>query len=324
MLAIKTGTQTFSNTPQNGFQDKSKVETISAADQEKYFGDQDLGQILNKVADPNYVDPSKIRKVGSNELGKESFMKLLLAQLKNQDPTSPMESHDMAAQLAQSSSLESLKNIDSSIQDLSKSQNPNLDFDALKLIGKSVESDSSKVFRNSFEDTHDIEFGLMADAEKVNVKIKDAAGNIVKDLDLGITKKGQNKFAWNGQLEDGSKAKPGDYRVEFSAVQNNGQKLAVGTKRKGTISGVNFTSSGAMLMIGKQSIRMSDVKTILDPNVAEASNKNVNQINKNNIKNNKLTEEQKIGASSGGLSDIAMSKEMINKVKKEGVATDAL
>jgi flagellar basal-body rod modification protein FlgD len=323
MLAIKTGTQTFSTTPQNGFENTSGKETISAADKEKFFNNENLGDVLNKVADPNYVEPSKMRKVGNNDLDKDSFLKLLLAQLKNQDPTSPMQSHEMAAQLAQFSSLESLNNIDRSVKDLNNTKNPNLDFDALKLIGKAVESDSSKLLRNDFEDTHEIQFSLISDAKNVDVKIKDAAGNLIKEVSLTGLKKGSNEFKWNGLLEDGSKARPGDYKVEFTAQSSSGQQLAVDTKSKGIITGVNFTSSGAMLMLGKQSIRMSDIKSIVDPKVGLQSKEGVNQIKDSDIKSKKIDNKEVLAQSGGGLSDVAMSREMVSRVKKEGVATDA-
>lgn len=54
--------------------------------------------------------------MGGTTLAKEEFLTLLLAQLKNQDPLSPMENHEFAAQLAQFSQLEELQNIDSSIE----------------------------------------------------------------------------------------------------------------------------------------------------------------------------------------------------------------
>src|SRR5688500_17684299 len=115
MMNVKTGTKTWSTAEQTSSMKGDGKNTLSAQDRQKILGEEDLGTHLNKIADPNWVDPAKMRKVGNSELDKDAFLKLFLAQLKNQDPTNPMESHELAAQLAQFSSLEKLNNIDTGI-----------------------------------------------------------------------------------------------------------------------------------------------------------------------------------------------------------------
>src|SRR5690606_22005598 len=108
MISIKGGTQTWSNAEQQSSLRGDGTQNMSAADREKILGDKDLGEYLNKIADPNWIDPKKARQVGGTELDKDAFLKLFLAQLKNQDPMNTMDSHELAAQLAQFTSLEKL------------------------------------------------------------------------------------------------------------------------------------------------------------------------------------------------------------------------
>ena len=104
----KQGTKTWSDSAQNTIQKDSGVRNLSASDSQKLDG-EDIGSVLNRIADPNYVDPSKkMRAVGNDKMDKDAFMKLMLAQMKNQDPSNPLKSHEMAAQLAQFSSLEQM------------------------------------------------------------------------------------------------------------------------------------------------------------------------------------------------------------------------
>src|SRR5689334_11359839 len=111
MIGVKTGTQTWSNSPQRTDWKSDGAQNISAIDKANHMPEDSVGDMLNKVADPNYVDQSKkMRTVGNNQLGKDAFMSLLLTQMKNQDPTNPLKSHEMAAQLAQFTSLEKLNN----------------------------------------------------------------------------------------------------------------------------------------------------------------------------------------------------------------------
>ena len=320
MISVKTGTQTFSQAPQTSSLKSSNVDTISASDKEKYFEGKDLGEVLNKVADPNWVDPSKVaRKVGSNELGKEDFLKLLLTQLKNQDPTSPMESHQMAAQLAQFSSLEQLSNINSSIDGLATAQKPAQQFDTLKMIGKSVQGDSSKIYRGDLAAIHDISFTLGQDVESAKMKVKDELGNVVREFDAQGLKKGKNSFTWDGVVDNGSKARPGHYTIEIDSRGKNGNKVHAETKFNGLVTGVNFSPAGPILMMGNQSVKLSDIKSIVDPVTLKASAKE-EEGNKVKVSDSKEKSNSVNATVSGGnLDSIAMDRGMMNKMKKKGL-----
>ena len=75
-------------------------------------------------------------RVKSNELGKDDFLKLLIAQLQNQDPTSPMEDTQFISQMAQFSSLEQMTNMSTSFSRLASLMNSQ---EAYSTLGKTVE-----------------------------------------------------------------------------------------------------------------------------------------------------------------------------------------
>src|SRR4051812_35234670 len=110
-MNVKTTTQSYSAAPQAPQFGNNSENNMGALEQQKLLGDKPLGDIANQIVDPNWVDSEKTKRVGNNELNKDAFFKLMLAQMKNQDPTSPLQSHEMAAQLAQFTSLEKLSNI---------------------------------------------------------------------------------------------------------------------------------------------------------------------------------------------------------------------
>lgn len=268
MISVKGGTQTWSKAPQEPSYKSDGVQHISAGDSEKYFDSEAIGDTLNKVADPNWVDPSKkMRAVGNNQLGKDAFMNLLLTQMKNQDPTNPMKSHEMAAQLAQFTSLEKLNNINEGIEKLRKDNRPDHNFQALAFIGKSVSMDNSKIARTDENESHQLHFNLAADAMKANIEIKDANGNVVRTMEMKNLKSGVNQLTWNGKSDDGTTCAKGDYTLAVEAIGSNGKKIYAQTKAEGIITGVNFTAHGPELLIGKQVISLADVKSISDPNV---------------------------------------------------------
>jgi len=266
MINIKSGTQTWSNSTQRSDFKSDGAQTVSASDRDKMLGTEDMGEILNKVADPNFVDTSKkMRTAGSNQLSKDAFMNLLLTQMKNQDPTNPLKSHEMAAQLAQFTSLEKLTNINDGIDNLRKDQQPSRNYEALSFIGKTVTTDNSKISRTDKDAQHDVRFMLPADAQKLTMKIKDAEGNVVRTMEYKNLKTGKNALNWNGNTEDGSPAPVGEYSVAMEATGSNGKSLFVQTRTEGVISGINFTPQGPQLLVGKQVISLAEVKSISEP-----------------------------------------------------------
>ena len=271
MISTKSGTTTWSKAaPAVEAKSNSAANNVSAGDSQKYFGGEAVGDTLNKISDPNFVDSSKkMRTVGDPALGKDAFMTLLLTQMKNQDPTNPLKSHEMAAQLAQFTSLEKLNNINDGIANLRKDNQPDHNFQALTFIGKTVTMDNSKIQRAEPTATHDLKFLLAGDAQKANVEVRDAAGVVVRTLEMKNLKAGPNKIAWNGKNDEGKDMPVGDYTLNVEALGSNGKKLFAQTKAEGIVTGVNFTAHGPQLLMGKQVIQMSDVKEISDTHVGQ-------------------------------------------------------
>lgn len=339
MMGVKGGTQTWTNSPQQSSLKGDNSNTLSATDKEKFFGGESIGDTLNKVADPNYVDESKkMRTHGDPELGKDAFMTLLLTQMKNQDPTNPLKSHEMAAQLAQFTQLEKLQNIDSGIAGLRQDAQPNHNFQALSFIGKSITTDNSKVSRTDAEQTHDIRFNLPADAQVVKMVVKDAAGNPIRNLEFKNLKQGKNELSWNGMTDEASKAAAGEYQISFEAVGSNGRKMFIETKTEGVISGVNFTPKGPQLMVGKSVVNMADVKSISEPTAQsmetigvptqqqqqQPPQGKVFPVSSEGPKKVEVKQETKANAAkaasmkSGDINDASMAQGLINQLNKTG------
>ena len=263
VMNVKRGISAHSSAKQESSLKGDEAAAADAAEFKKAFGDQTVGDVANKLADPNWVDPSKkMRTTGNNQLDKDAFMKLMLAQMKNQDPTNPMQSHEMAAQLAQFSSLEQMNNMNTTLDAIKQGQEPNANFQALGLIGKKVSGDSSKLTRAAGDTKHTFGYELMGDAAKVTVQVKDAAGTTVKKIELEGVKKGRNSIDWNGLDDGGLPSRAGEYRVTIDGVAANGQKVWAKTDFAGRIGGVNFTKEGPVLIVDGQTVKMSDVRKI--------------------------------------------------------------
>ena len=251
---------------------KTTARTNDASQMKKAFGDKNLGDILNQVADPNYTsNKRKVRGVGNDELGKDAFFKLMLTQLKQQDPTNPLKSHEMAAQLAQFSSVEQLANMNETLK--SMAQNKKDQFEILSMIGKVVSGDSAKIERVKGDIDHKIEFNIPRAADTVVVKIKNDKGKTVRTYDLQNLKKGKNQILCNGMHDEGKDAVVGKYTAEILA-NSQGQKLQVDTRFSGPVEGVQFAKGGPLIVVGGKTMPLKDVQRV---EVAKPQQKAVQQ-----------------------------------------------
>ena len=101
---------------------------------------QDKFKVDNVVNGFNKKLDAELRqgRVASNELGKDDFLKLLMAQMTNQDPTSPMENTEFIAQMAQFSSLEQMTNMSQNFDKMAAMLNSN---EAQSMLGRTVQID---------------------------------------------------------------------------------------------------------------------------------------------------------------------------------------
>ena len=101
------------------------------------------------AAAPSVAKPKAASTAPGGELGKDAFLKLLVAQLKNQDPMAPQDGKEMAAQLAQFSSVEQLQTLNATMSAGQAGQTAMLEAMsggmALNAVGKQVEVDASQV-----------------------------------------------------------------------------------------------------------------------------------------------------------------------------------
>jgi len=218
-----------------------------------------VNNITNTAASAD-VKPNK------GTLGKDDFLKLMIKQLKNQDPLNPLDGTEYASQLAQFSSLEQLTNLNSSITKsmdvnylLTQSINNTM---VATLIGKEVKIDGNNL-NVVGQEKIEVGYNLPAQAKSVVVKIKDSNGNVVRLLD-GSVESGRSKVSWDLCDNNGEKVKNGNYTFEVEAYSMSGEKLTLSTYKIGLIDGVRFTDKGSMLLVGGAEYSISDILEILN------------------------------------------------------------
>jgi flagellar basal-body rod modification protein FlgD len=146
------------------------------------------------------------------DLGQTDFLNLMMTQLKNQDPTKPMDSTAFLGQLAQFGTVSGLQDLQTKFDTLSSSLVSNQALQAASLVGKDalVESSKAPLYPGGAVDGA---LNLPAATSGATVEIRDASNQVVAHIELGSQTAGLARFEWNGTTDSGTRAPPGVYNM---------------------------------------------------------------------------------------------------------------
>ena len=214
---------------------------------------------LNAATNAEYASSKEVKD--KSVLGKDDFLKLLLVELKYQDPTEPMDSDKILTQTSQLATLESSNNTNEALSKLAEAMGNSQQFSTIAAIGKTADIGSNAVVLDKGSDTT-FEIYFPSDVEQGNVEITDVNGNILKTLDVGTNPKGVYQFTWDGTDSSGSnKLDSGIYYASASYKNSNGDDLKT---RVGAypIESVKFDAGETLVKVGSSYVPLSKIQEI--------------------------------------------------------------
>lgn len=207
----------------------------------------------------NIYSSTQIASPGKT-LGKDDFLKLLVTQLRFQNPLSPLDNTEFTAQLAQFSSLEQLNNINTQLHDLLLFQNSLQNTLTSSLIGKQVKIPGNEVY---LKDTSEISYTLQENASKIKISVYNSSGELVKEVNLGQQTSGEKSYVWDGTDNNGNHLSEGHYQIKVEAFDDSGKPVNVSTVVYGTVTGITFENNITYLIVdNKTKIQLSEIKEI--------------------------------------------------------------
>src|SRR3954463_10245304 len=123
-----------------------------------------FGDVMSAIQAKYGAKPDKAREI-KKTLGKDDFLRIMITQLKNQDPTSPFKAEQMATEMAQFTSVEQLQNINQNLGKLQNAQQPLERLARTKMIGKIVTIDRER-FQHVEGQNESVTFNLPKDASE--------------------------------------------------------------------------------------------------------------------------------------------------------------
>lgn len=216
-----------------------------------------------------------IKKKGSDDI-QNNFLTLLLTQMKNQDPTNPMQNNELTTQLAQISTVQGVEKLNETVSGLTGQLHASQALNATKLVGQGVmiagnkvtlyEKQNAQATAPGTNETFFTPFGfeLIRPADKVTVTISDKTGRIVKTMEHEQGFKQDVYHAnWDGKDNDGNPLPVGSYQFTVTATTAQGQ-VHVKSLNYALVNGVTNGAEGVLLDVGLgNSVSLDEIRQVL-------------------------------------------------------------
>ncbi len=193
----------------------------------------------------------------------DRFLKLLVAQMRNQDPLNPLDNAQVTSQLAQINTVRGIEQLNASMSKMAAASGTVSPVSAVGLLGRqvlvaadSVDWPGSASAASGADPAASaaaplrLGFQLPAAAKAVRVELVDTAGRVVFAHEATDAQAGVGMFEWNGVGTDGSSAAAGTYRLRASALGYDGAALAVEALAPARVTAVSQASDGARVELG--------------------------------------------------------------------------
>jgi len=205
--------------------------------------------MIQSITAPSASSTGPAASSGNATLGKQDFLKLLITQLRNQDPLNPQQNYEFVAQLAQFSSLEQSVGINDRLDQLAQQNQGLQNSQVVQLVGKTATVKGSIVTLKGQGQTVPISFKTEGATKESTVVIKDQAGSTIRTLKVGPKAAGIVSVAWNGQSDTGLPQPAAPYQVTVTAKADNDAPVTLSQQTSGVIKSVSFDQGFPVLQL---------------------------------------------------------------------------
>ena len=198
-------------------------------------------------------------------LGRDAFLQLFTAQLKNQNPLDPMENEAFVAQLAQFSSVEGIKGMQSSLETLVGNLREQSLLTGSALVGKRVAIAGGFGQGGGTNPTETL-VSLKDGADMLTMSVYNDQGELVFRQNVGELEPGEHRFAWSGQDSNGEQLPVDTYQITASAIVDGRMQIAPVSILE-TVSSVSWNPAGQQLdlqLLGGNTVSLAEIQTIAE------------------------------------------------------------
>ncbi len=218
---------------------------------------ESFGAQLNRIAGAAVQEKGSDKK---GELSKEAYLKMLMEQIKFQDPFNPVKNEQFSQQMTALSQLEQQVNTNKNLERLVQQQS-NQQIAALQLVGKNITADRGAIYHDK-DKPSTLSFKLPEDAAELSVDILNAAGEKINTVPIGPRQQGDISTKWDGSTAQNGIAEGGKYAFKVNAKGLDGKEIIINTKTDGRVTGITNSQGVTYLLVGDQRVGLNDIEVI--------------------------------------------------------------
>ncbi len=204
-----------------------------------------------------FANTTKESSKGSNTMDKDAFLKLLVAEIQNQNPLEPMDNQKFVEQMTQFTTMEQMTNMSSSFQDFIDASKATTKIQAASVVGKYavIEGNEIKFKGNSAE-------GIVFNVEEggeVLIRIKSPNGDVIREESLGFKEAGIHGYQWDGRNDSGTIQTEGTYNYDLVSIDSTGKEKSFGGVDGGTVEAIQFVDDSIYVIVNGQKYNFEDI-----------------------------------------------------------------
>jgi flagellar basal-body rod modification protein FlgD len=188
-----------------------------------------------------------------------TFLTLLTTQLKNQDPTSPMDSNAFTQQLVMYSQVEQQIDTNDSLKTLISQGTSNAATMAASYLGKKVSVTNGVTSLSGGSATWT--YNLAGNTANTLLTVTNSQGKTVYTT-TGETKAGNNTLTWDGKDNNGNQLADGAYKLTVTAADSAGNEVSSSVASAGIVSQIDMTGATPQLIVGNMEIGLGDIAAV--------------------------------------------------------------
>jgi flagellar basal-body rod modification protein FlgD len=174
----------------------------------------------------------------------DTFLKLLVTQMQNQDPLNPMDNSQMTSQIAQLNTVQGINKLNTTVAALQTQLQASQNLQSTSFIGRTVLAPGSAI--TLANGTAQMGVDLTSASDSTMIQVKDTGGNVLRTFAIGPGTAGVNQITWDGKNDAGQVMPDGQYKFSVSASANN-QQVQAATLAYGLVNSVSMSSTGVKL-----------------------------------------------------------------------------
>ncbi len=180
-------------------------------------------------------------------MNKDTFLRLLITELQNQNPLEPMSNQDFVNQMVQFQNMEQMTNMSQSLQDYLGTLHATTKLQASSVVGKYVVIEGNEVsLSGGLADS--VLYSMEAEGNVV-IKIKDNDGRIVRTESIGFKEAGIQSYRWDGKNDYGAVLPDGTYSYQLSTIDENGKQVEFGGVIGGIVQAVQYVDNEIFVIL---------------------------------------------------------------------------